>query len=66
MIPEDPSLSDMFLIFVEMDNTEKKTNAIGDEGEKICERNNYQFVRLTLYSSEDLLNCLNKNLYELI
>ena len=51
------------MILVEMDNTEKKTNAIGDEGEKMCSRYGYQFVRLTLQNSEDLLNAMNKNLY---
>lgn len=51
------------MVIVEMDNTEKKTNAIGDEGEKMCARLNYQFVRLTLENSEDLLNAMNRNLY---
>ena len=54
------------MIFVEMDNTEKKTNAIGEEGENMCKRYGYQFVRLSLSNSEDLLNSMNKNLYEMI
>lgn len=31
-IPSTDALSDLFMIVVEMDNTDKKTNAIGDEG----------------------------------
>ena len=51
------------MIMVEMDNTEKKTNAIGEEGESMCKRHGYQFVRLSLHNSEDLLTSMNKNLY---
>ena len=56
----------MFLIIVEMDNSDKQTNAIGDEGQKMCAKMGYQFVRLSLYNSEDLVSSLHKNLYELI
>jgi hypothetical protein len=62
-IPKKDALADLFLIIIEMDNSDKKTNAIGDEGEKLCAKNGYQFVKLTLYNSEDLVACLHKNLY---
>ena len=65
-IPPDEILNDLFMVIVEMDNTEKKSNAIGDEGARLCEKHRYQFVRLTLYNSEDLVTVLHKNLYELI
>lgn len=65
-IPDSQFLSDMFLIIVEMDNSDKQTNAIGDEGQKMCAKMGYQFVRLSLYNSEDLVSSLHKNLYELI
>lgn len=65
-IPDQQYLSDMFLIIVEMDNTEKQANAIGEEGLNLCKKMGYQFVRLTLYNSEDLVTCLHRNLYELI
>lgn len=35
-IPPDEALDDLFMIIIEMDNTEKKENAIGDEGAKLC------------------------------
>lgn len=65
-IPKSELLADLFMIIVEMDNSDKKSNAIGDEGERLCKKNGYQFVRLSLYNSEDLVTCLHKNLYELI
>lgn len=65
-IPNTDALSDLFMIVVEMDNTDKKTNAIGDEGERLCKKYGYQFIRLNLYNSEDLVACLHRNLYELI
>jgi hypothetical protein len=49
-----------------MDNSDKQANLIGNEGEKYCKRNGLQFVRLSLYNSEDLINLINKSLYELI
>ena len=49
-----------------MDNTDKKTNLIGEEGEKMCKKSGFQFVKLTLFNSEDLVALLQKNLYELI
>lgn len=65
-IPDRQYLADMFLIIVEMDNSDKQANAIGDEGEKMCQKMGFQFVRLTLYNSEDLVSALHRNLYELI
>ncbi len=49
-----------------MDNTDKKLNAIGDEGEKLCKKLNMLFIRLSLYNSEDLITSLNQSLYYLI
>lgn len=59
-------IGDLILIAIEMDNSEKQANLIGNAGEKFCSKNEIQFVRLTLYNSEDLTNVINKNLYELI
>ena len=56
-------MNDLFMIIIEMDNTDKKSNAIGDEGMKLCEKHGYQFVKLTLYNSEDLVTILHRNLY---
>lgn len=50
-IPDSEALADLFMIIVEMDNTDKKTNIVGDSGEKLCEKNGYQFSRLSLYNS---------------
>ena len=49
-----------------MDNSDKQTNMIGDEGERYCKKNGLQFVKLSLYNSEDLINITNRNLYELV
>ena len=65
-IPDQTALADMFMIVIEMDNTDKKTNCIGDEGERMCLSKGYQFVKLSLFNSEDLVALLHKNLYELI
>lgn len=65
-IPDKDTLVDMFMIVVEMDNTDKKTNVIGDECERMCLTKGYQFVRLTLFNSENLVTLLHRNLYELI
>lgn len=54
------------MVAIEMDNSDKQANLIGNAGEKYCSKNGLQFVRLTLYNSEDLINLINKNLYELI
>jgi hypothetical protein len=54
------------MIIVEMNNSDKKVNVIGNEGEKFCQKFGYQFVKLSLYNSEDLVNCMHKNLYHLI
>lgn len=50
-IPDSEALADLFMIVVEMDNTDKKSNVIGEEGERLCEKNGYQFSRLSLYNS---------------
>ncbi len=59
-------IGDLFIITVEMDNSDKQANVIGNSGEKFCTKNGLQFVRLSLYNSEDLITLINKNLYELI
>jgi hypothetical protein len=56
-------VEDLFVVVVEMDNTDKQANLVGNEGERFCAKENLQYVRLTLYNSEDLVNLLNKNLY---
>jgi hypothetical protein len=37
-----------FLMVVEMDNTEKKTNQVGLDGEQFCRDQGFLFIRLTL------------------
>ena len=59
-------IGDLFIIVVEMDNSEKQANLVGNSGEKLCSKNGLQFARLTLYNSEDLISLINKNIYELI
>lgn len=58
--------SDEFLLFVEMDNTEKKSNVVGSLGEQLCREHSLQFIRLTLSNPEDLVANLKRCIYLLI
>ncbi len=51
---------------VEMDNTEKKTNQVGIEGEHFCKDQGFLFIRLTLRNPQDLVANLSRNIYMLI
>ena len=55
-----------FLMVVEMDNTEKKTNQVGTQGEQFCKEQGFLFIRLTLRNPEDLVANLSRNIYMLI
>ena len=64
--PEYSESSDDFTLLVEMDNSERKMNVVGEEGEEWGRRNGMLFVRLTLYNSDDLVATLNRSIYMLI
>jgi hypothetical protein len=46
---------DEFLLFVEMDNSDKKSNEVRGQGEEYCRERGMLFIRLTLNNPEDLV-----------
>ena len=60
------SLENTFRIVVEMDNSEKHMNVIGQEGELLALKNNLLFIRLNLYNSDELVNNLNRSIYLMV
>ena len=44
-------IGDLFIVVVEMDNSDKQANVVGNSGENLCTKNGLQFVKLSLYNS---------------
>lgn len=49
-----------------MDNSEKQMNVVGESGEKLAQKHQLLFIKLSLYNSDELVNNLNRNIYLMV
>lgn len=60
------NMENTFRLVVEMDNSEKQMNVVGESGEKLAQKHQLLFIKLSLYNSDELVNNLNRNIYLMV